>query len=303
MKILVTGGSGFIGRNLVEYLSENYEIIAPTHHEMDLLDPVQVNEILKNSNIDTVIHCATWDATRFSKKDPSKVLDHNLKMYFTLAHNHQWFRQMFYFGSGAEFTREYWKPLMPEDYFGKHIPADPYGLSKYVMNLHSNCTTRIYNFRLFGVYGKYEDYWVRFISNIIFQCIQRGAIIVDQERRFDYLYIKDLVPIIKFFLKSDKYHGDFNISTTESISLKEIVEIINEVGKFKSKISIDKKNYNYQYTGSNQKLKKTIPHLKITSYEDSIKDFSNYLKGNLETIDKDAIIQDEYFKKSKIKTS
>jgi len=277
MKILVTGGSGFIGRNLVEYLSENYEIIAPTHHEMDLPDPVQVNEILKNSNIDTVIHCATWDATRFSKKDPSKVLDHNLKMYFTLAHNHQWFRQMFYFGSGAEFTREYWKPLMPEDYFGKHIPADPYGLSKYVMNLHSNCTTRIYNFRLFGVYGKYEDYWVRFISNIIFQCIQRGAIIVDQERRFDYLYIKDLCRIVGHYIQKPPPRQTTNICTSHAERLLILASRIMNIIDFNGSITVRNPGELPEYSGDNSLFLRDQPDFKFTPLEDSVQEIFEWL--------------------------
>ena len=106
---------------------------------------------------------------------------------------------------------------------------------------------------------------------------------------------------MKFFLKNQKISGDFNISTTESIGLSQIADLINKNSKKPSKLQVINKNFNFQYTGSNKKLLKTIPYLEITSYEDSIKDFYNFYKQNIETIDKDAIIQDIYLKIAKTK--
>ncbi len=110
-----------------------------------------------------------------------------------------------------------------------------------------------------------------------------------------------MTKIIKFFLENKKYYGDYNITTTQSISLTQIANLINKISKKPSKVTVINKNYNYQYTGSNSKLRKTIFHLKITSYKDSIIDFYNYFENNLESLDKAAIIQDVYFKKSKIR--
>jgi nucleoside-diphosphate-sugar epimerase len=39
MRVLVTGGSDFIGRNLIERLARTHEVLAPTHTELDLADP------------------------------------------------------------------------------------------------------------------------------------------------------------------------------------------------------------------------------------------------------------------------
>ena len=50
MKILITGASGFVGRNVKEYLekkNEEYEIYAPTSKELDCLDEQEVTEHCK----------------------------------------------------------------------------------------------------------------------------------------------------------------------------------------------------------------------------------------------------------------
>jgi len=48
MKILITGGSGFIGKNLVESLSRKYDIDAPAHSDLDFLDVVHTAGMGKN---------------------------------------------------------------------------------------------------------------------------------------------------------------------------------------------------------------------------------------------------------------
>lgn len=49
-KILLTGGSGFIGRNLREsFLASKYDISAPAHSELDLLDTQSTDEFFKKT--------------------------------------------------------------------------------------------------------------------------------------------------------------------------------------------------------------------------------------------------------------
>ena len=74
-----------------------------------------------------------FSAPRFSTKDPSLVLQNNLKMFFNISRCADHFGKMIYYGSGAEFGRENWNPKMQETYFDQNVPTDPYGLSKYIM--------------------------------------------------------------------------------------------------------------------------------------------------------------------------
>ena len=58
-KILITGGSGMVGRNFIENdKSQNFNIISPTSKELNLLDFDKVNEFLSKENPDLIIHAA-----------------------------------------------------------------------------------------------------------------------------------------------------------------------------------------------------------------------------------------------------
>ena len=43
-------------------------------------------------------------------------------MFFNLARGNDYFGKMLYYGSGAVFGRENWKPRMKEDYFDQNVP-------------------------------------------------------------------------------------------------------------------------------------------------------------------------------------
>ena len=58
MKVLFTGGSGFIGRNVIPILREKYEVITPTRSELNLLDTNEVEKYIVNGKFDVIIHSA-----------------------------------------------------------------------------------------------------------------------------------------------------------------------------------------------------------------------------------------------------
>ena len=294
MNILLTGGNGFIGRNLLEGLKDEYKVFAPRHSELEITDVIAVRKYILKNKINVVIHTAV--------KGVDQVLENILRMFMSIYNNLDLLDKFINFGSGAEYAKTRNLKKVKEIELGTFIPTDNYGLGKLICSKLSKENKKIITLLPFGIFGPGEDYRFKFVSNAIVKNLLGLPIKIKQDVVFDYLYIKDLIPIMKFFLKNQKVSGDFNISTTKSISLKKITKIINEVSEYKSKIFINKKNYNYQYTGSNQKLKKTVPNLKITSYEESIKDLYKYYLKHLESLDKKAIIQDDFFKISKTKT-
>lgn len=74
MKILLTGGSGLLGRNLISHLFK-HEVIAPSSSELDITDPLSFIPV----NCDLVIHCAAIAKFADAEKDPQGTIDTNIQ--------------------------------------------------------------------------------------------------------------------------------------------------------------------------------------------------------------------------------
>lgn len=82
MKILITGSSGLVGHNLLEApQSKKYELLTPSHKELELLDKDAVLNYLEKNRPDMVIHAAgTVGGISANKAQPLKFLVENLDM-------------------------------------------------------------------------------------------------------------------------------------------------------------------------------------------------------------------------------
>lgn len=294
MKILLTGGTGFIGRNLYEGLKNKYTFLAPNRKALDLLDKEKVEYYVKKNKIDIIIHSAIQGG--------ENVLETTLRMFLNLTRTLSYVKKMIHLGSGAEYgkTRDLIK--IKESDFGSYIPFDKYGLAKYVCSQIASNEKKIVTLRIFGIYGKYEDYRYKFISNAIVKNILKMPIKIKQDVIFDYLYSADFVSIVDFFLRSSSRYSVYNITPTQAITLKEIAHIINDISSYKSKISIENRSHNFQYTGSNKKLCEE-KNFQFTSYRQGIKDLFNYYLQHPSLLDYTTIVEDKYLQQAKIKLS
>ena len=279
-KILITGSGGFIGRNLVENLKEEYQIVAPKRQELDLADTEETERYLRKQSVDAVIHCANTNNTRFGVGIISdyNLLYANLRMYWNLARCADLYGKMYYFGSGAEFDVKHYILSMPEDYFGVYIPQDPYGFSKYIMNQNTRKSKNIYNLRLFGVYGKYEEWNRRFISNNICRILRGLDISINQDMQFDYLYINDLCSIVSWFIEhTPKYH-DYNICTGKSVRLSELANLLQSKCQCTQPIRIKQDGEKLPYTGDNKRLLNEFKKLEFTNVSIAMDELIEFYK-------------------------
>jgi len=287
-KILITGGSGFIARNLSEKLSGQYETTSINRKDLDLLEAEKVFDYLKSGHFDVVIHTATYDAApKHSLKDPAKVLENNLKMFFNLARCRKYFGKMIYFGSGAEFGREYWTPKMKEDYFDQHIPTDQYGFSKYVMTKYAKSCSNIYNLRLFAVFGEYDDWRYRFISNACCKAVLSLPIIINQNKVFDFLYIRDLVRLVKWFINNQPRSKAYNVCSGKSCDFKTLAEKILEISGKNLELVVKNKKPGIEYNGDNSLLLSELRNFEFTPIDEAIRALYDWYDTNKQIIEKD----------------
>ena len=295
-KILITGGNGFIAKSLKEQLSsaENYQgkflrwpynIVSYNSSQLDLTDSKKVEKFITNRGYDIVIHGATYDAApEFSDKNPNLVLEKNLRMFFNIARCSDHFGKMIYFGSGAEFNRENWTSKMKESYYNENVPIDQYGYSKYLMNKHSLESSNIYNLRLFGVFGEYDDWRYRFIPNACCKAVLGKPIKMRFNSVFDYLYIDDLAKVVKWFINNTPKYKNYNICTGECYSYKDLAEKIKRVSGKDLDIVVENDTGGYEYSGDNTRFCEESG-IKFQNIDDSIKKIYNWYNQNNSIID------------------
>ena len=298
--ILITGGSGFIGKNLINQLSVGeyklkYNIFAPSHKEIDLLDKNQVMSYAADHDIDRVIHCANVGGNR--KTSEADTLDKNLRMFFNICALEGGVERIIHFGSGAEYDKSRDLVQVKEEEFGKYIPKDAYGFSKYIMSQYIEKSQKILCLRLFGVFGKYEDYEYKFISNAMVKNLLGVPINIIKNVYFDYLYVDDCIKAVIGFLENTPKSKILNLASGIRIDLYTLANYINECGKNKVEINIINDGLNKEYTASNAKLIEETGGITITPHKEAVRKMFAYYESIIDNIDRNAIIEDRYVKR------
>ena len=143
MNILFTGHKGFLGKELISDLqAHGHNIITKV---IDYCDNTALDNFILSTKIDFILHAAIRGGRR-THQDTSDILYNNITMFENLAH---YGIPMFNFCSGAAYGRS--KPISggKECELGNVIPADYYGLSKYIISMRCQQQSKITNLRFF----------------------------------------------------------------------------------------------------------------------------------------------------------
>lgn len=291
-KILILGSSGFIGRNIKEFLNDNeeYELLTPSRSELDVLSEESVRNYFKDLYVDVVFHCAIYVPRKES--DLPYVVENDLRMYFNMKKMKDYYGKMIYIGSGAEYDKSRNIIKVTEEMVNS-VPKSEYGFAKYVIGQDIEKTDNIYNFRIFGLFGKYEDWFSTFISGCCCKAIKNYPLSIRKNVYFDYLWVEDFCRIAQWAIDNELLYHTYNVTSGRKILLSELAEMIIKISEKDLKCYVCESGYANEYTSSNDRLIKEIGYDYVTPIEESVENVYRWYEKNENLIDMKLIIYGE----------
>lgn len=290
--VMITGGSGFIGRNLVEALQDRYEVLAPRHAELELLDDEAVRAYLRERRPDVVVHSATKPAHR-NAKDLTGIAEANIRMFFNLARDPELCPRMVFLSSGAVYGQQHYVPKMGEDYFDTYVPEDSHGLSKYAIAKYVEKVDHVVELRIFGIFGPYEDYAIRFISNAACKALLGLPVTLRQDRMFDYLWVRDLAPVVEHYMRLTRKTPATNVTPDRAVSLLDLANMVVEIAGADVPVLVGEPGRGVEYSGDNSRLRAEMSDLSFTPVRQAVEELVLWYRMRLSTIDPEVLRVDK----------
>jgi len=268
-KILVTGSTGFIGKNVVPLLNERYDVVAPSRKELELLDAAEVKNYLKQHGFDTIIHLANPTGHNpLDKQD--EILERSLRVFMSLFHCAALYGKMIYIGSGAEYAKHRNISMIEEREFGDELPRDSYGISRYIMGELAEKSDNIYDLRLFACCGPYDQ--PHKLIPYTIDCIKTNKPIeLNQNVSFDFLDAADIAPVFVHFIDNAVKHKSYNLCSGKPRFIYDIALEVKSQMKSDMPITLKQTGLGLEYSGDNSRLKEEIPNWNLTPIEEAIR--------------------------------
>lgn len=312
--IILTGGAGFIGANLLQSLNDrgedNIVVVDSLHNSQkwknlsgkifyDYLDKTLFIDSIRNNKfngslIKAIFHLGACSKTTEQNAD---YLIENNTIYtrdlalFSIKNNIP-----FYYASSAATYGSGEKGYEDnENKIYELRPKNMYGYSKQLFDLwayKNKWFDKITGFKFFNVFGPYEYHKIG-MTSIVYdaykQILSEGKVKLfksdlfeykDGEQVRDFIYVKDVVNVILWFYDNPSYHGLYNLGRGERNTWKFMVESVFKALNKEPKIeyidmpSILKGKYQYHTLADMSKTIRVCP-LKFSSLESSINEYVN----------------------------
>ena len=238
--ILVAGGTGFIGSNLIkELISEGYKVISISKNKSNLKRKFKnVTYIFQNlskplkkdlflDQIDYIVNCSGYIDHRDLTKGGKAVFDNHFESIYYLVNLALELKVKALINIGS--SDEYGQNKSPIKESIRESPISPYALGKltsthYLQKCFNQGLLNTVTLRPFLVFGEMQNK-ERFLPYLIDNCLNNREFMVTRgEQLRDYLYIKDFNKAVIKTIGNYKAYGEvINIASGIPISIKEVI--------------------------------------------------------------------------------
>lgn len=306
MKILVTGGCGFIGSHFIEEILKRTDIEKVnnidcltyaanknlpfendkryTHHQFDITDPNI--DTIKLNEINYVIHFAAESHVDNSITGPDKFINTNIFGTFNLL---KWIKELDFGKFIHVSTDEVFGSLNPEDapfnIDSPYKPNSPYAASKASSDLLVRSYYKTYKFPAIitncsNNFGP-RQFPEKLIPLTIDRLKKQESIPVygNGQNVRDWIYVKDHVNMLINIMLDGKVGEQYLIGGDNEISNINLIETLvkkyrqiskNEVKSDYIKFVEDRKGHDIRYAIDNTDLNRIFPNFKFTNFEDAL---------------------------------
>jgi len=257
--LLVTGGAGFIGSNVVAALNEAGRTDIAVNDAVgaedkwrnlakrqiaDVVPPAELFQWLDGRKLDAVIHMGAISDT--TATDADLVLENNFRLSLKLL---DWCTTarvpLIYassaatYGDGSAGFSDDWSP----DALKRLSPMNLYGWSKHLFDLaivdravkKQKLPPQWTGLKFFNVFGPNEYHKAEMMSLVAkrFEDAKAGrtvrlfkshrAGIADGEQKRDFIYVDDAVAIVRWLIESPAVSGIFNVGTGAARSFRDLI--------------------------------------------------------------------------------
>jgi UDP-glucose 4-epimerase len=261
LKIVVTGGAGFIGSHIARYWSgrstdihiidnlrsgyrSNVEgINGVVFHEGSVTDRDLVFDVLRKA--DYVFHLAALVSVIESVQKPVECVDINVCGLLNILDASKEFgiKKVVFSSSAAVYGDN---PESPKVADMKPLPKSPYGITKLDGELYLSMYNDLFNLgtvslRYFNVFGPGQDPKSQYSAAIpifVNRAIGNQPIIIygDGEQTRDFIFVKDVVKANILAAENSGAAGTFNVATGRAVTINRIARMVIEETGSSSKI-------------------------------------------------------------------
>jgi ADP-L-glycero-D-manno-heptose 6-epimerase len=247
--ILLTGGAGFIGSNILKALNEMGETDilvsdnltnASKHLNLnnrrfaDYIDKEALPAKLKDFNFSLVIHQGACSST--TESNGKYMMENNYEYSKKLFHYCIEKKIPFIYASSAATYGDGKTGF--DDSHENYFPLNVYGYSKLLFDRYVKMTIEKHNpsipvtgLRYFNVYGYQENHKADMASVVykMFRQVSAGqpvTLFEGSEKIFrDFIFIEDVVEVVKHFIQKNKGQGVYNCGTGKARSFQDMADI------------------------------------------------------------------------------